>query len=185
MGAPTSRGAPTYDFAKFSQKLHEIVRIWMPGGGGGAPKKRSCMSVENEPRAYCCGEEGQQIFGAGRKLFSVGMARFGGGGGVTKHFRGGVAIFCGATAKNLRRVTFFGVDGIIFLWIYEKNCGWFGKNLYGASIAKNRGGVTNFCWVDGKISWSRVENILGVAIFAIPPPKVFATHHKTNLTPHP
>ena len=28
-------GAPTYDFAKFSQKLHEIERIWMPGGGGG------------------------------------------------------------------------------------------------------------------------------------------------------
>ena len=26
-------GAPTYDFAKFSQKLHEIERIWIPGGG--------------------------------------------------------------------------------------------------------------------------------------------------------
>ena len=26
------RGAPTYDFAKFSQKLHEIERIWAPGG---------------------------------------------------------------------------------------------------------------------------------------------------------
>ena len=26
-------GAPTYDFAKFSQKLHEIKRIWAPGGG--------------------------------------------------------------------------------------------------------------------------------------------------------
>ena len=25
-------GAPTYDFAKFSQKLHEIERIWTPGG---------------------------------------------------------------------------------------------------------------------------------------------------------
>ena len=24
-------GAPTYDFAKFSQKLHEIERIWTPG----------------------------------------------------------------------------------------------------------------------------------------------------------
>ena len=32
MGAPTLRGAPTYDFAKFSQKLHEIERIWTPGG---------------------------------------------------------------------------------------------------------------------------------------------------------
>ena len=25
-------GAPTYDFAKFSRKLHEIERIWTPGG---------------------------------------------------------------------------------------------------------------------------------------------------------
>ena len=36
-GAPTPQGgggAPTYDFAKFSQKLHEIKRIWAPGGGG-------------------------------------------------------------------------------------------------------------------------------------------------------
>ena len=32
-GAPTPRGgAPTYDFAKFSPKLHEIERIWTPGG---------------------------------------------------------------------------------------------------------------------------------------------------------
>ena len=30
-GAPTPRGgAPTYEFAKFSQKLHEIERIWTP-----------------------------------------------------------------------------------------------------------------------------------------------------------
>ena len=26
-------GAPTYNFAIFSQKLHEIERIWVPGGG--------------------------------------------------------------------------------------------------------------------------------------------------------
>ena len=26
------RGVPTYDFAKFSQKLHEIERIWTPWG---------------------------------------------------------------------------------------------------------------------------------------------------------
>ena len=25
-------GAPKYDFAKISQKLHEIERIWTPGG---------------------------------------------------------------------------------------------------------------------------------------------------------
>ena len=31
-GAPTPQGAPTYEFAKFSQKLHEIERIWTRGG---------------------------------------------------------------------------------------------------------------------------------------------------------
>ena len=31
-GVPTPRGAPTYDFAIFSQKLHEIERIWAPRG---------------------------------------------------------------------------------------------------------------------------------------------------------
>ena len=35
-GAQTPQGAPTYDFAKFSQKLHEIERIWT-GGGGSRP----------------------------------------------------------------------------------------------------------------------------------------------------
>ena len=31
-GHQSSRGAPTYNFAKFRQKLHEIERIWTPGG---------------------------------------------------------------------------------------------------------------------------------------------------------
>ena len=31
-GVPTPQGAPTYDFAKFSQKLHEIERISTRGG---------------------------------------------------------------------------------------------------------------------------------------------------------
>ena len=31
-------GAPTYDFAKFSQKLHEIERIWAPRGGGASSR---------------------------------------------------------------------------------------------------------------------------------------------------
>ena len=31
-GRQLSRGAPTYDFAKFFQKLHEIERIWTPRG---------------------------------------------------------------------------------------------------------------------------------------------------------
>ena len=30
-------GAPTYDFAKISQKLHEIERIWTSRGGGASP----------------------------------------------------------------------------------------------------------------------------------------------------
>ena len=33
-GANSPGGAPTYDFTKISQKLHEIERIWTPGGGG-------------------------------------------------------------------------------------------------------------------------------------------------------
>ena len=37
-GHQLSRGAPTYDFAKFPQKLHEIERIWTPGGGSTRPK---------------------------------------------------------------------------------------------------------------------------------------------------
>ena len=37
-GANSPGGAPTYDFAKFSQKLHEIERIWTPGEGGARPK---------------------------------------------------------------------------------------------------------------------------------------------------
>ena len=34
-GAPTpwGGGAPTYNFAKISQKLHEIERIWAPEEG--------------------------------------------------------------------------------------------------------------------------------------------------------
>ena len=33
-GAYSPGGPPTYDFAKNSQKLHEIERIWAPGGEG-------------------------------------------------------------------------------------------------------------------------------------------------------
>ena len=32
-GANSPWGVPTYDFAKFSQKLHEIERIWTPREG--------------------------------------------------------------------------------------------------------------------------------------------------------
>ena len=31
-GAPASQGVSTYDFAKISQKLHKIERIWARGG---------------------------------------------------------------------------------------------------------------------------------------------------------
>ena len=31
---PGGGGAPTYDFAKISPKLHEIERIWAPAGWG-------------------------------------------------------------------------------------------------------------------------------------------------------
>ena len=36
-GAPTPQRGPTYDFAIFSQKLHEIERIWAPGGASLRP----------------------------------------------------------------------------------------------------------------------------------------------------
>ena len=42
-GAPTLRGAPTYDFAKFSQKLHEIEEFGPPGGA--ASKILLCRSA--------------------------------------------------------------------------------------------------------------------------------------------
>ena len=43
-GANSTEGALTYDFAKFSQKLHEIERIWTPRGGG-ASKILLCRSA--------------------------------------------------------------------------------------------------------------------------------------------
>ena len=38
MGAPTLEGVPTYDFAKFSQTLHEIERVWTTWGWATRPK---------------------------------------------------------------------------------------------------------------------------------------------------
>ena len=37
-GANSPGGAPTYEIAKFSEKLHEIERIWTPPGGGRVPR---------------------------------------------------------------------------------------------------------------------------------------------------
>ena len=39
-------GAPTHDFAKFSQKLHEIERIWTTAGGAHPPPLRYTNEVE-------------------------------------------------------------------------------------------------------------------------------------------
>ena len=41
VGAPTHLGAETYDFTKFSQKLHEIERVWTPREASVAPNLRS------------------------------------------------------------------------------------------------------------------------------------------------
>ena len=41
-GANSPGGAPTYDFAKFSQKLHDIERIWT---GGRVSKILLCRSA--------------------------------------------------------------------------------------------------------------------------------------------
>ena len=43
MGAPTFGGAPRYDFAKFSQELHEIKRIWTSWGVLRAPLRSAIL----------------------------------------------------------------------------------------------------------------------------------------------
>ena len=54
-GAPTPQGgAPTYEIAKFSEKLHEIERIWTPRGGARPSRPpldppMTCMSPSNSP----------------------------------------------------------------------------------------------------------------------------------------
>ena len=57
--APTPRGAPTYDFAIFSQKLHEIERIWAsPRVGGTHPSRPpsdpplTCMVINHSSFCY-------------------------------------------------------------------------------------------------------------------------------------
>ena len=45
-GANSPRVAPTYEIAKFSEKLHEIERIWTPRGGvhpSRPPHIRECV----------------------------------------------------------------------------------------------------------------------------------------------
>ena len=79
-GANSRGGAPTYDFAKFSQKLHEIERIWTRG--------------EDVPRftpwiRYCTEELLPRIITAcnsscGKECFYIRVSRIlstGGGGG--------------------------------------------------------------------------------------------------------
>ena len=49
-GGANPRGwAPTYDFAKFSAKLHEIERIWTPGGAHPSRPLRSATAIK-----WCC-----------------------------------------------------------------------------------------------------------------------------------
>ena len=48
--------APTYEFAKISQKLPEIERIWTPGrGGGGFPHAPLNLEMPLDPaqRQWC------------------------------------------------------------------------------------------------------------------------------------
>ena len=46
-GRRPSRGTPTYNFVKFSEKLHEIEKILSRGGGGGgmAPIPKSATGI--------------------------------------------------------------------------------------------------------------------------------------------
>ena len=45
-------GAPTYNFAKFSQKLHEIERIWTPGAHPSHPLRSATEFKHNDLTAY-------------------------------------------------------------------------------------------------------------------------------------
>ena len=72
-GANSPGGAPTYDFAKISQKLHEIERIWAPGGGGARPK---FYYVDPPLSGSCCWNiNDQQNFAKtlGFFLFCIGL----------------------------------------------------------------------------------------------------------------
>ena len=46
-------GAPTYDFAKFSQKLHEIERIWTRGGASKILLCRSATAFSPDLFSLC------------------------------------------------------------------------------------------------------------------------------------
>ena len=44
---------PTYDFAKFPQKLHEIERIWTPGGVPRAPLRSATVQGQHRRIEMC------------------------------------------------------------------------------------------------------------------------------------
>ena len=53
-----SRRTPKYDFAKISQKLHEIKRIWTPGGVPRAPLRPATAQIHRYKKVIsafqCC-----------------------------------------------------------------------------------------------------------------------------------
>ena len=51
-GGANPGGAPTYKFAGFSQKLHEIKKILGPWGGGGGGAGGSVTSGGGDPLIY-------------------------------------------------------------------------------------------------------------------------------------
>ena len=54
MGRQPSRGVPMYDFAKFSQKLHEIERIWTRGEGQSyVPETKAMVFLQPKERVGC------------------------------------------------------------------------------------------------------------------------------------
>ena len=68
-------GAPTYNFVKISQKLHEIERIWTPGGGG-ATKILLCRFATEQvfylcTPLMCIGKLGCIIYNTGVELCQV------------------------------------------------------------------------------------------------------------------
>ena len=53
-GANSPGGAPTYDFAKFSQKLHEIERIWTPGARPSHPLRSATGFIIRIIQQHVC-----------------------------------------------------------------------------------------------------------------------------------
>ena len=69
-GAPALQGAPTYDFAKFSQKLHDIETIWT--GGATYPSHPNLDAPLNAtPKVLISKRKWAALFALGRGVHGI------------------------------------------------------------------------------------------------------------------